>query len=247
MPYRKLDDIIFSNREKQYGAFELRRKYFKTLFFSVLVVNGLCLLLFIMLSLYDKYSQYNEFKYIEHFDIEYYSLDTLIKIEQELPKQINEEVANQTPTFKVSDSTQVDTLFTEKENDQKDNLITGTDTSQSLLTKLKSDTVITRSFLKVEVMPQFPDGKAALYRYIATKIKNPGDDIMKNITGMVVVAFCIDEQGAVCNTQIKKGIHPQVDTAVVHVIRGMPKWIPGKNENRNVKVLIHIPIIFSGK
>ncbi len=247
MPYRKLDDIIFRNREKQYGAFDLRKKYFRTLFFSVLLINGISLLFFLLFSLYEQFSQLNEFKNIDYVDIEYYSLDTLIKIEQELPLQINEEVENQHTTFKVSDSTKIDSLFSEKEDEPQQKQITGNDSSQSLLTKHKSDTFITRSFHKAEVMPQFPDGKAALYRYIATKIKNPGDEILKNNIGMVVVAFCIDEEGNVCNTEIKKGIHPQVDSAVVHVIRSMPKWIPGTTENRNVKVIIHIPIIFSGK
>ena len=100
------------------------------------------------------------------------------------------------------------------------------------------------SFVVVETLPEFPGGEAAMMRFIAKNIKYPALAIENNITGTVYVQFIIDENGDVKNATVIKGIGWGCDEEALRVINAMPKWTPGSQKGKNVKVTYLLPIRF---
>lgn len=90
----------------------------------------------------------------------------------------------------------------------------------------------------------FPGGERALLKYIATNTKYPEIAIEKGISGRVLIKFVVDKNGEITNVEVVVPIHPALDKEALRVVKEMPRWIPGKQYNRLVKVEYKIPINF---
>jgi len=99
-------------------------------------------------------------------------------------------------------------------------------------------------FISVEEMPEFPGGDISLQRYIANAIKYPVVAQEIGIQGKVFVSFVIDEFGNITDVNIARGIDPSLDNEALRVIRLLPKWKPGKQGGKAVKVRYYVPINF---
>jgi protein TonB len=99
-------------------------------------------------------------------------------------------------------------------------------------------------FFIVEEMPEFPGGEAALHQYIAKSIKYPVIAQENGIQGRVYVSFVINAKGEVTNIKIARGVDPALDKEAIRVIQNMPKWKPGKQRGKSVKVSFTVPINF---
>ena len=97
----------------------------------------------------------------------------------------------------------------------------------------------------VDVMPDFPEGTKALYKYISEHICYPQEAREKNIMGTVVVQFVITKEGDVCNVKVLTSAHPILDAEAVRVIKSLPKWTPGKNKGKPVHCWYNLPVTFS--
>ena len=102
-------------------------------------------------------------------------------------------------------------------------------------------------FTIVEDMPLFPGGDAALLRYIATNIKYPQIARENGIQGTVFVAFVVNEKGVVTDPKILRGIGGGCDEEAIRVIKTLPKYTPGMQRGKPVKVQFQIPIKFNLK
>ena len=83
--------------------------------------------------------------------------------------------------------------------------------------------------------------------YVQGKIEYPEEAKEKGITGKVFVQFIVDEKGNITEVQIIRGIHPLLNNEALRVIKESPKWTPGKQNGKNVKVSYTIPITFDLK
>ncbi|WP_026474069.1 energy transducer TonB [Alkaliflexus imshenetskii] len=99
-------------------------------------------------------------------------------------------------------------------------------------------------FMIVEEMPEFPGGDAALQRYLATSIRYPVIAQENGIQGRVYIQFVINQQGEVTNAVILRGVDPSLDREALRVVQAMPKWKPGRQRNRPVRVSYTVPINF---
>lgn len=93
----------------------------------------------------------------------------------------------------------------------------------------------------VEQMPSFPGGQEALMTYINNNIKYP-DEVCGQ--GRVIVSFVVEKDGSITNATIRRSVDPAFDREALRVISSMPKWIPGKNNGRNVRVRFNVPVQF---
>ena len=93
----------------------------------------------------------------------------------------------------------------------------------------------------VEQMPSFPGGQEALMTYINHNIKYPEEDCGQ---GRVTVSFIVEKDGSITNATIRRSVDPAFDREALRVISSMPKWIPGKNNGRNVRVRFNVPVQF---
>lgn len=96
----------------------------------------------------------------------------------------------------------------------------------------------------VEVMPQFPGGNSELMRYLGTNIKYPTIAAENGIQGRVVLKFVVSKDGSISNIQIVRSLDPSCDKEAIRVVKGMPKWIPGMQNGHPVAVYFTLPVLF---
>jgi protein TonB len=99
-------------------------------------------------------------------------------------------------------------------------------------------------FTVVEKMPEFPGGQAALLKFLATSIKYPVIAQENGIQGRVVVAFVVNKDGSVVDAQVVRGVDPSLDKEALRVIGTMPKWSPGEQRGKPVRVKYTVPVQF---
>ena len=100
-------------------------------------------------------------------------------------------------------------------------------------------------FVVVESMPEFPGGQQAMMRYIGENIKYPVIAQENGIQGRVICQFVIEKDGKVTDIQVVRSSgEPSLDKEAVRVINSMPKWKPGKQRGKSVRVKYTIPVNF---
>ena len=99
-------------------------------------------------------------------------------------------------------------------------------------------------FTVVEDQPTPIGGMSAFYKYIGIKLKYPPQARRMGIEGKVFVQFVVDKDGSITDVKAVKGIGAGCDEEAVRVIGGAPKWKPGKQRGRAVKVRMILPITF---
>ncbi|MDA7729024.1 energy transducer TonB, partial [Flavobacteriales bacterium] len=100
-------------------------------------------------------------------------------------------------------------------------------------------------FMVVENMPEFPGGDLGLMRYIQKNVKYPAIAKEYNITGKVYVSFIVDKKGSVTNVKIVRGVDKNLDAEAMRVVKSLPKYKPGKQRGKSVRVMFTIPINFT--
>lgn len=101
------------------------------------------------------------------------------------------------------------------------------------------------SFTVVEQMPEFPGGQQGLFRFLSENVKYPQIAYNNNIQGRVIVQFVVDKDGSVTDVDVaKSGGDPSLDKEAVRVIKAMPKWRPGMQKGKPVRVRYTIPVNF---
>lgn len=98
-----------------------------------------------------------------------------------------------------------------------------------------------------EEMPEFPGGEDALIRHIRNNLRYPEYENELGIQGKAVVGFIVDENGKVTDVKMLKGVSKGIDRESMRVISSLPKFTPGKQSGRNVRVRFVIPLDFHQK
>lgn len=99
-------------------------------------------------------------------------------------------------------------------------------------------------FLIVEEMPVFPGGAEALTKYLASSVKYPVVAQENGIQGRVFVQFVVNQKGEVTDVKVSRPVDPNLDKEAIRVVQSMPKWAPGKQRGKAVKVSYTVPINF---
>lgn len=102
----------------------------------------------------------------------------------------------------------------------------------------------TQVFFIVEDMPEFPGGELALRKFIANSIKYPVIAQENGIEGKVYVTFVVDKDGSVSDAKIARGVDPSIDKEALRVVSNLPRWKPGKQRGKPVRVSYTVPINF---
>ena len=99
-------------------------------------------------------------------------------------------------------------------------------------------------FQVVEQMPEFPGGMEALLAYLGKNIKYPVSAQENNIQGRSIVEIIVNKDGSISNPKIIKSLDPDCDKEAIRVIMTMPRWNPGKQRGKDVRVKYTIPVTF---
>ena len=96
----------------------------------------------------------------------------------------------------------------------------------------------------VENMPAFPGGPAELMNFLSTNVKYPATAIKDSIQGRVIATFIVEKDGSISGAKVVKHVSDDLDAEAIRVIESMPKWIPGKQNGKEVRVKYTIPVTF---
>ena len=96
----------------------------------------------------------------------------------------------------------------------------------------------------VEKMPSYPGGNGALQRWISQNLTYPAAAAENGIEGRVIVAFVVEPDGSISDVRIARGVDPSLDREALSVVKRMPKWIPGMQGGKPIRVKYNVPVTF---
>ena len=252
------DDLIFEHRNKDYGAYVLRRGYNLNVVISILIASLIVSAIVVIPYLQIINKKQNSGQQIKVRFVE-------VKMEKMEPPK--EDIIfppapappppGTQPNIRYVAPVVVDTLLpTEKpqpsvadiqaSNPTSDQLVvSGTGKTDELLTGQegeKSD----EPFMIVEVKPTFKGGDIEKFREWVQKRTNYPQIAQENgIQGKVILTFVVERDGSVTNVKVVKGVDKILDDEAVKTIEASPKWSPGLQRGRPVRFRYYIPLVFS--
>lgn len=99
-------------------------------------------------------------------------------------------------------------------------------------------------FQVVEEMPEFPGGQAECMKWLGKNMKYPQISQENGVQGRVIVQFVVNSDGSIVDAQVVRGVDPYLDKEALRVIGLMPKWKPGKQRGKAVRVKFTLPVMF---
>ena len=247
-----MDDIIFENRNKQYGAYELRKNYHNRLSKSFVISLAIPLSILFLSIIRSKPIPIIDFS-SRHETV--HVVDDFIVVQNALSQ--NRTSAPQSQPDKHSYLAVTDTTIDEK---KPDTLLAatgpvGVDTVGISEGGGQSDTIIADielpsgpkplSAASVEKIPEFPGGIEKFYAYLIKRIHYTEDANRASVKGKMYVKFIVDEEGFVTNVSILSKIGYGLDEQVQSVLNESPKWMPGLVKNSAVRTEMILPVNFN--
>lgn len=245
-----LDEIVFQNRNKEYGAYWLRKAYKRFMTRSVLISTAILLLAVIIPFIIFKqtYSANQE----QEVSVDMMAMDQ--------PKDENappppppppeatvEQKAKFTAPIVVTDTTETTEINQDDLNQTVSNVIIEEEVvvEEDNSDKVIEEVVETPIFTVVEEMPSFPGGDESRIKFLTENIKYPQMAKESGIQGTVYVTFVVDEKGKVADVKVLRGIGGGCDEEAVRVVKLMPPWNAGKQSGKPVRVQFNMPIRFT--
>lgn len=111
-----------------------------------------------------------------------------------------------------------------------------------------TDVVIEKTspvFTSVELVPQFPGGISSFSNYLAKNIRYPANARENGIQGRVIISFVVERDGTLSDAHVTRGVADDIDKEALRVIQASPKWEPGVQNGRSVRVAYSVPISFA--
>ena len=99
-------------------------------------------------------------------------------------------------------------------------------------------------FQVVEEMPEFPGGMGECMKFLGKNIKYPTISQENGVQGRVIVQFVVNRDGSIVDPVVVRGVDPYLDKEALRVIATMPKWKPGKQRGKAVRVKYTVPVMF---
>ena len=262
-------ELVFDGRNKEYGAYVLRKETGMRNIKSMLLVFEV--IIAIMAGVAAKVAIENAFpkKVAIETDVELTKLAEKkeVKVEKKAPVKVEEQkvvekvkssVKFTPPVIKKDDEVKPEEELKSQEDLNKTNTaigsfdVKGNDETGGEVLKAKE--VIaqpeppkeeeTKVFDVVEVMPTFPGGQQALFEWLSKNIKYPVVAEENGVQGRVIVTFVVERNGSITDVQVVKSVDPSLDKEAVRVVKAMPHWIPGKQNGSAVRVKFTVPVTF---
>lgn len=256
---KTLDDIVFENRNKGYGCYDLRFTYQRRLRFSFMLVLFIFLfataiIYFWKINPFFESSTKVEYSYYETVKYNPEIIPMLIR----LPDAPKEKTAPLILTTEPSITTvpqEAPNYRVELPQLKINPLLTKADTSFNKLTDIllnrHKDLLKEKSFiidtikLVLEKAPQFPGGNAAIQYYFYKNQQYPVNALLAGIKGNTIVSFVVNEKGMVEDAKIVSGFDPELDMEAIRLVKSMPQWQPAIYKGKPIACMLIIPVDFA--
>jgi periplasmic protein TonB len=245
-----LEDMVFKGRNREYGAYVLRKKYRKYVTVAMLValiilIGGVAYP--VIASYITKNRIIKEDKSVE--------TEILNAPKEDLPpppppppppEAMAEKVKFTVP--KVVEDTVETGLATQDDLSTKGN--TEAPPEEEIKVEEVKEQVIQQEapkeiFTVVEEQPGYPGGDEARIKFLQENIKYPEEAKELGVQGKVFVTFVVEVDGSITDVRVLRGIGAGCDEEAIRVVKSMPRWVPGKQRGQPVRVQFNLPIKFT--
>lgn len=258
-------ELIFKDRNKNYGAYKMRRDLGRRQTASLVIVTvvafaGFTLPRLVKMAMPEQKEEMVEVTQLSALEEPEVKEETLKKVEPIAPPPpaLKSTIKFTAPVIKKDEEVHDDdelksqdeltetkvqiSIADVKGNDE----LNGKDIAdlQEVITQAP-EAQEEEPYMMVEQMPQFPGGPAELLKYIAKNLKYPVIAQENGIQGKVILRFVVNAQGHVENVKVIRSLDPYCDKEAIRVVKSLPQWIPGKQNGRNVPVYYTCPIILN--
>ena len=262
-------DLVFDSKNKEYGAYVLRRDTGKRNVKALIwVMIGIALIFAIAYATLAIQNAMKQNAAIET-DVELSKLaqkkeakverkePVKVEVEQKVVEKVKSSVKFTAPEIKKDDEVNTEDEIKSQDDLSKTNTAIGTfdvkgnDEAEGEVLKAKEVVVDekpkedeTKVFDVVEQMPSFPGGDAELMKFLHDHMKYPAVAEENGIQGRVICTFVVERDGSITDVKIIKSVDPSLDKEAVRVVKSMPKWNPGKQNGSAVRVKFTLPVTF---
>jgi protein TonB len=248
------DDIVFEIRNKEYGAYRLRKKYSRNVLIATLI--GVIILSTAIITPYlnAKAAESRTKRAERQVEIKMENLDQPTDVvapppPPPPPPQESVQQAKYVPpvvvdSVKPEDDVQLMTADDAAVEIQNEEVV---EYVEPVKEEVQEEEAEPEPFVVVEEMPMFPGGDPALLTYIAEHTQYPEVAKENNIQGRVIVRFCVTSKGGVNQVSVLKGVDPELDAEAIRVVQSLPPFKPGKQGGKPVPVWYSVPITFTLK
>jgi protein TonB len=243
---QRWEEILFKDRNKSYGSYQLRKKYTKYLLWGFLIA-----LLLVAIPIIVVYIQ-------SHRTEDYTNLPYIVSVELDKPPDL--ESSFSPPPMEERKITEqefiplvVDTVIPESESKKVEKITLNKD-SDTITIANKGNSKSGNGFdingdsaslyVYIDNYPEFPGGIGALNNFISQNVIYPGQAEKQRIQGKVIVQFMVTKNGEVRNIVIKKSIHPLLDKEALRVVGMFPRWKPARRKGLPINLQYTLPICF---
>ena len=267
-------EMVFAGKNKEYGAYQLRKgtsgRNIKSLL--ILVIAAALVGGFLAWKVIEQKQAEEQQAYMEAMELA--KLQEQAKKEKKKPEPIKPKV-EQKKEIPVARETQKftapvikkDELVKEenqvKQMDQLDDKVAvGTENKEGVKDRnveaVRNDIAVAapppppapkpevanKVFDVVEEMPSFPGGQGALMAFLSSNIKYPVVAQENGVQGRVIVGFVVEKDGSISDVKVMRSVDPSLDREAQRVVKAMPKWKPGKQNGSAVRVKYTVPVVF---
>ena len=261
-------DLVFEGKNQAYGAYQLRKntgirnlKALAVMFAAFIIIAGI---VYAKVSIENYIASQNA---AIEADVELQSLAEKKEIKEEKKdepevekieiERVKSSVAFTVPEIKKDDEVKEDQEMKSQDELSETNTAIGAFTVEGndetaevkhVEEKIAEPEPVkeeeTKVFDVVEQMPSFPGGPSALMQYLNSNIKYPVVAEENGVQGRVVCTFVVEKDGSITDVRVVKSVDPSLDKEAMRVVKGMPKWIPGKQNGSAVRVKYTVPVTF---
>ena len=268
-------DMVFADKNKAYGAYQLRKgtagRNIKALI--ILLITALLIGGFLAYKVIQQQKDAERQAYMEQMELSKLKEQAKRekkeqpKIEAKVePKKVVEQVRETqkytAPVIKKDELVNDENQLKQAEDLDKDVAVGAKDqegVKDRTVEAIRNDIAVNvpkeepkqevaqKVFDVVEQMPMFPGGPAALKEYLAKNVKYPIPAQENGISGRVVISFVVETDGSITQVQVAKPVDPLLDKEAARVVSSMPKWVPGQQNGQKVRVKYNVPVNFKLK
>ena len=244
-------ELVFQGKNKAYGAYKMRanspkRHTWAMVIVVIIAAVGFSIPTLVKLATPKQKEVMTEVKQEEFKKVEPVApppaLKSSIKFTAPVIKK-DEEVRDDEEIKSQEELTQTKVAISIADVKGNDEL-NGKDIAELKEVITKAPEAEEKPYTMVEQMPQFPGGDRELLSFIAKNLRYPTIAQENGIQGKVFVRFVVSATGDVKDVKVMRSLDPYCDKEAIRVIQSLPKWIPGKQNGRNVPVYYTVPITF---
>ena len=267
-------EMVFAGKNKEYGAYQLRKgtsgRNIKSLL--ILVIAAALVGGFLAWKVIEQKQAEEQQAYMEAMELA--KLQKQAEKEKKKPEKVQPKVemkkeipvARETQKFTAPVIKKDELVKEENQVKQMDKLdekvAVGTENKEGVkdrtIEAVRSDIatvapppppapkpeVSTKVFDVVEEMPSFPGGNGALMSYLNGNTKYPVVAQENGVQGKVIISFVVERDGSISDVRVARSVDPSLDREAQRVVKSMPRWTPGKQNGQTVRVKYTVPVVF---